>query len=335
MVQPRKVIWALLDDFLLLIVWGTILWCLGYLTIMGFVYARLHWLGDWYEEIMMRPCSQELDRLIEDKVKFPVLLKGFIRVVDYMGTDESIVQAARISYGKGTKSRSKDEALIRYLMRNRHTSPFEMCSIKLHVKVPMDIWRQWIRHRTAKVNEYSTRYSEAIDDTHETKPELWRLQSTSNKQGSEELYLPVGGDIETEGTGARLSAEEKWLHDESKRIYQERLLCGVAREQARKDLPLSTYTEAYWKIDLHNLLHFISLRWNDHAQFEIRLYADIIVGIVRMWVPMTWGAFLDYRMCAMSLSRQEIRIIQGDPKAKPLEGRELREFEAKKKELGL
>ena len=193
---------------------------------------------------------------------FPVLDDGFVRVVDYMGGDSSIVQAARVSYREGTKKVSEDRGLIRYLMRHRHTTPFEMCEIKFHVKVPMDTWRQWIRHRTANVNEYSTRYSVAIDRTQKTAQDEWRFQSGSNKQGS-------GGFLPPED-GALLSLEEDQLQREARRVYRDRLDKKVAREQARKDLPLSTYTEAYWKIDLHNLLHFLSLRMDSHAQKEIR-----------------------------------------------------------------
>ena len=190
--------------------------------------------------------------------EFQVLDKGFVKLVDFMGSDDAIVQAARVSYGAGTKKVSEDNALIRYLMRHNHTSPFEMCEVKLHVKVPMDTWRQWIRHRTANVNEYSTRYSVAIDDKQETCPAEWRKQATDNKQGS--------GAFFNEFEGAALSIGERELQAMADSIYANRLEVGVAREQARKDLPLSTYTEAYWKIDLHNLFHFLALRMDAHAQ---------------------------------------------------------------------
>jgi thymidylate synthase (FAD) len=179
-----------------------------------------------------------------------------------MGSDESIVQAARVSYGSGTRKIREDRGLIRYLMRHRHTTPFEMCEIKLHVRVPMDCWRQWIRHRTANVNEYSTRYSIAIDAAQKTAESAWRRQSRSGKQGSEGT-LPIE-------VGALLTKEESELHAHTRAVYDNRIAAEVAREQARKDLPLSTYTEAYWKIDLHNLLHFLDLRMDDHAQDEIR-----------------------------------------------------------------
>src|SRR5512142_2446038 len=191
---------------------------------------------------------------------FRVLDAGFVRLIDYMGDDAAIVQAARVSYGKGTKRVHEDRALIRYLMRHSHTTPFEMCEIKLHVRVPMDVWRQWIRHRTANVNEYSTRYSEAIDAAEATSPHGWRLQSAGNRQGS-------SGVLPTDA-GARLSDEEAALQQHARSVYEARIAAGVAREQARKDLPLSTYTEAYWKIDLHNLLHFLGLRMDIHAQQE-------------------------------------------------------------------
>lgn len=233
---------------------------------------------------------------------FPVLDDGFVRLVDVMGDDSSIVQAARVSYGEGTKKVSEDKALIRYLLRHRHTTPFEMCEIKLHVRVPMDCWRQWIRHRTANVNEYSTRYSIAIDAAQATEPEKWRIQAQGNRQGSEG-YLPTEA-------GRQLSQREAELHESCREVYKERLDAGIAREQARKDLPLSTYTEAYWKIDLHNLLHFLSLRMDSHAQYEIRQYANTIGNeIVSKWVPHTWAAFLDYRLNSLSLSETEIGFM--------------------------
>jgi len=234
--------------------------------------------------------------------KFPVLDDGFVCLVDVMGDDSAIVQAARVSYGTGTKKVSDDRTLIRYLMRHHHTTPFEMAEVKLLVRVPMDIWRQWIRHRTASVNEYSTRYSIAIDTAHQTAPDMWRKQSTMNRQGSEGFL--------DEQTGAELSREERELQEHARRVYQHRLELGVAREQARKDLPLSTYTEAYWKIDLHNLLHFLELRMDRHAQWEIAEYAKVIGNeIVAPLFPMTWEAFVDYRLQGMSLTRLDCEVI--------------------------
>jgi thymidylate synthase (FAD) len=231
----------------------------------------------------------------------PVLDKGFIRVVDYMGGDHAVVQAARTSYGKGTKKLTEDRGLIRYLLRKYHTTPFEMAELKLHVKVPMDAWRQWIRHRTANVNEYSTRYSIAIDECQQTHPHDWRSQAKGNRQGS--------GDTLENLIGDELTREETELHTHARAVYDKRIANGVAREQARKDLPLSNYTEAYWKIDLHNLLHFLMLRKDKHAQLEIRAYADAIGNIVKAWCPWTWEAFEDYRIHSMQLSRLDIAVL--------------------------
>lgn len=234
--------------------------------------------------------------------QFNVLDKGFVRVVDYMGNDSSIVQAARVSYGAGTKKTSEDRGLIRYLMRGEHTTPFEMAEIKLHIKAPMDTWRQWIRHRTASVNEYSTRYSVAIDDCQETLSSQWRFQAEDNKQGSKGLLPEEQGKI--------FSEEEKQLQNFARAVYNKRLDSGIAREQARKDLPLSTYTEAYWKIDLKNLLHFLKLRMSPHAQLEIRQYANTIGNeIVSRWVPLAWEAFMDYEVNSMKLSAPEIAFL--------------------------
>lgn len=252
-------------------------------------------------EHLIRPQVEALDRILGEP--FPVLDDGFVRVIDYMGSDESIVQAARVSYGKGTKKIHEDRGLIRYLLRHHHTTPFEMCEIKLHVRVPMDTWRQWIRHRTANVNEYSTRYSVAIDATQTTKPDEWRLQSTSNRQGSQGFIDPEKGKI--------LSQQEEELHRLSRDIYNQRLQLGIAREQARKDLPLCTYTEAYWKIDLNNLLHFLRLRMDKNAQYEIRCYAETIGHkIVSQWCPIAWQAFLDYTVNSIMFSAIESRILQ-------------------------
>ena len=235
--------------------------------------------------------------------RFPVLDEGFVRVVDYMGSDDSIVQAARVSYGAGTKQVRQDEALIRYLMRHRHTTPFEMCELKLHVRAPMDCWRQWIRHRTANVNEYSTRYSMAIDTASRTAATDWRLQAALNRQGSE-------GFLDSE-MGAELTRRERDLHELARKVYSERLERGVAREQARKDLPLSTYTEAYWKIDLHNLLNFLELRMHQRAQYEIRQYARTIGNdIVRIWCPTTWAAFIESRINAVVLTERETALTR-------------------------
>lgn len=235
--------------------------------------------------------------------KIPVLNDGFVCLVDVMGDDSSIVQAARVSYGEGTKKVSDDRTLIRYLLRHRHTTPFEMAEVKFLVRVPMDCWRQWVRHRTANINEYSTRYSLAIDAAQTTEATEWRTQAESNRQGSGEM-------MPTE-QGQNLTAEETELQNQMRSVYQQRIDSGVAREQARKDLPLATYTEAYWKIDLHNLLHFLALRMDSHAQLEIRDYATAIgEQIVAKLFPVAWEAFQDYRMQSTFLTRLDTGVIQ-------------------------
>ena len=252
------------------------------------------------EHPLERPHVAAIDEILGRRLD--VLDDGFVRVVDYLGNDAAIVQAARVSYGEGTRRVSDDRGLIRYLMRHRHTTPFEMCELKLHVRVPMDAWRQWIRHRTASVNEISTRYSIAIDAAQATSPAEWRMQASANRQGSGEPLDPSVGEL--------LSAEEAELQQHAREVYQKRLDAGVAREQARKDLTLSTYTEAYWKIDLQNLLHFLALRMDDYAQLEIRRYAGVIGSeVVSRWCPLAWEAFCDYRLYGDSLSRVEKEII--------------------------
>jgi thymidylate synthase (FAD) len=296
------------------------------------------------ETTIKRASVPALDEILGKS--FPVLDHGHVRIIDYMGDDAAIVQAARVSYGAGTKQVHEDRGLIRYLLRNSHTTPFEMCKLKLHIRVPMDCWRQWIRHRTASVNEYSTRYSEAISDQQGTLPGEWRLQTTQNKQGSEGFL-----DLDL---GKELTTSEANFHQSAKALYQSRIESGVAREQARKDLPLSTYTEAYWSIDLHNLLHFLMLRMDSHAQTEIRQYATVIgEEIVARWVPFVWEAFRDYRLNAMRLSGPEtelmrLLIAQDQPAAKEWlkehgwvnlkdgkKSREAKELEIKLEALGL
>ena len=264
--------------------------------------------------------KEELLEKFKEPIK--VLDDGFVRLVDVMGDDKAIVDAARISYGKGTKAVSTDEALIRYLIRHGHTSPLEMCEIKLHIRIPMDAWRQYIRHRTMSVNEYSTRYSEVIDSAMNTDPGEWRTQSKDNKQGSD-------GFLNLK-TGEHLSIREEELHALSKEIYQERLEAGVAREQARKDIPLCTYTEAYVKVDLNNLMRFLKSRMHLHAQLEIREYANTIFRIMSEWVPFSAKAFSDYILNSYTLSSQEVDIIRrclvGGVDLSPLSKREAKEF---------
>lgn len=241
--------------------------------------------------------------------EYKVLDKGFVRYIDHMGSDHDIVKAARISYGKMDENRSieEDRNLIRYMFSGAyeckcpHTSPYEMCELKIHIRIPMDAWRQMIRHRTANVNEYSTRYSEAIDDKQQTDSSAWRSQSKNNKQGSSDC-LPIS-------IGDYLSQLETKFHQDATDLYQYRLSMEVAREQARKDLPLSTYTEAIWKIDLHNLFHFLLLRMDSHAQKEIRDYANAIANFAKELWPLSWEAFEDYKLYAITFSRQELKLL--------------------------
>lgn len=267
--------------------------------------------------------SQYLGRQID------VLDKGFVRLVDVMGDDSSIVQAARVSYGKGTKSVSEDRGLIRYLMRNKHTSPFEMVEFKFHVKLPIFVARQWIRHRTANVNEYSGRYSEMKDEFYVPELEQLRHQSAMNKQGRAAEQLP--------GETARLvqdkmAVTQKRLFNE----YDEYLGLNLARELARINLPLSNYTEWYWKIDLHNLFHFFRLRLDGHAQYEIRIYAEKMAELVKPFVPVAWEAFEDYILNAVTFSGKELKLLNSmiinkiptveDMSAEGIKSREAAEF---------
>lgn len=255
----------------------------------------------------------------------PVLDDGHISLVDYMGDDNAIVDAARVSFfGHSSEhTDAQNRHLLRYLMRCRHTTPFEMCELKLRVRVPMDAWRQWIRHRTANVNESSTRYAPAIDSAQQVTE--WRSQSKDNKQGSAglvtdwpdgfEMPLPLDEryarfEKYVEDPAEYLSAREAEVQRVAREAYEERLAFGVAKEQARKDLPLSTYTEAYWKIDLHNLFHFLGLRLDPHAQQEIREYAQAIAEIVKVWVPWAWEAFQDYRLEAMYLTKFDVMALR-------------------------
>jgi thymidylate synthase (FAD) len=264
--------------------------------------------------------------------EFKCLDKGFVRLIDVMGDDSAIVQAARVSYGKGTKSVRQDRELIRYLMRHRHTSPFEMVEFKFHVKLPIFVARQWIRHRTANVNEYSGRYSQMKDEFYVPDREQVRLQNKFNRQGRSDETLD---DTDTDSIIANLSSVQNMLFTE----YNSMLEKDIARELARINLPLSTYTEWYWKIDLHNLLHFLKLRMDDHAQYEIRVYANVIKEIATRFVPMTIEAFEDYILGSRNFSRQELAVLKELMGKVPpdiemmkkydLEGLESREFIAK------
>ncbi|MGV6811611.1 MAG: FAD-dependent thymidylate synthase [Brevirhabdus sp.] len=237
---------------------------------------------------------------------YPVLDHGFVRVIDYMGDDAAICQAARVSYGKGTKSVQNDAGLIRYLMRHWHSTPFEMCEIKLHVKLPVFVARQWIRHRTANVNEYSARYSILDREFYIPAPEQLAAQSVINNQGR--------GEALSGGEAARVL---EYLKNDAARCYDhyEEMIGqedqqGLARELARMNLPANIYTQWYWKVDLHNLLHFLRLRADAHAQYEIRVYAEEICKLVADWVPATYGAFEDYRMGGANLSGKALACIR-------------------------
>ncbi len=236
----------------------------------------------------------------------PVLDHGLIRVVDYMGDDAAITQAARVSYGRGTKSVNTDEGLIRYLMRHWHSTPFEMCEVKFHVKLPVFVARQWIRHRTANVNEYSARYSILDREFYIPAPEHLSAQSAVNRQGRGELL-----------EGAEAARVLDMLREDAMRSYDhyEDMLSqdgqkGLARELARMNLPANIYTQWYWKVDLHNLFHFLRLRADAHAQYEIRAYADTMCDIVRDWVPFAYAAFEDYRLGGVQLSAKGVEVLK-------------------------
>ncbi|MEQ9693413.1 FAD-dependent thymidylate synthase [Shimia sp. SDUM112013] len=235
----------------------------------------------------------------------PVLDHGFVRVIDYMGDDAAICQAARVSYGKGTKSVQNDEGLIRYLMRHWHSTPFEMCEIKLHVKLPVFVARQWIRHRTANVNEYSARYSILDREFYIPAPEHINAQSVVNNQGRGEL---LSAD-DTARVLELLKADSARCYENYQAMIDEDGI-GLARELARMNLPANIYTQWYWKVDLHNLLHFLRLRADAHAQYEIRVYADAICQVVADWVPAAYKAFEDYRMGAVTLSAQMVEALR-------------------------
>jgi thymidylate synthase (FAD) len=280
------------------------------------------------EAATRRPTVAALEALLFTAI--PLLDHGFVRVIDYMGDDGAIVQAARVSYGRGTKRVSEDAGLIRYLMRHRHSTPFEMCELKLHVKLPIFVARQWIRHRTANVNEYSARYSVLDREFYIPAPAQLAAQSDSNRQGR----------------GAVLQGDEAaevlaLLRDDAARCYDHYTYMlnedsadprrqGLARELARMNLTLNAYTQWYWKIDLHNLLHFCALRADPHAQYEIRVYADAILDVVRAWVPQAHAAFVDYRLGAATFSAPMLivlrRLLAGEKVAQESSGLSKREW---------
>lgn len=250
---------------------------------------------------MPRVFVNAADEILEKEYK--CLNHGFVRLIDYMGSDESIVQAARVSYGKGTKTVREDRTLIRYLMRHHHTTPFEMVELKFHVKLPIFVARQWIRHRTASVNEYSGRYSIMPEEFYVPSEEDIKLQSKTNRQGrsEEEISLEVRKKVLD-----LLIAEQK----SSFAGYNEMLENNISRELARINLPLSLYTQWYWKIDLHNLFHFLKLRIDDHAQYEIRVYAKVMGEMVKKVAPLAWEAFEDYILNSITFSKTELTALK-------------------------
>jgi len=273
-----------------------------------------------------------LEEILYEPVQ--VLDHGFVRVIDYMGDDSAIVQAARVSYGQGTKKVNEDQGLINYLMRHRHTTPFEMCEIKFHVKLPLFVSRQWLRHRTANINEYSARYSILGNEFYLPKPENLAKQSASNRQGRDDVLSAQDAHYVLELL--KSDAEQTYQH------YQELLnedtegqiidptRPALARELARMNLTLNYYTEWYWKIDLHNLFHFLSLRADGHAQYEIRVYAEAMLEMVKRWVPFAYEAFLKYRLNGTQLSQPALAVIKSLLSGKAIEqsesGLSLREW---------
>ncbi len=272
----------------------------------------------------------------------PVLDHGFVRVIDYMGADAAVVQAARVSYGRGTKRVSEDSGLINYLMRHRHTTPFEMCEIKFHVKLPIFVARQWIRHRTANVNEYSARYSILDKEFYIPAPEYLAAQSRANRQGR--------GDVLEGAEAARVLALLRGDAEQTYAHYAEMLnedqdgnpadpaRRGLARELARMNLTLNAYTQWYWKIDLFNLMHFLSLRADAHAQYEIRAYAEVMLDVLKSWVPLTFEAFMRYRIGGAALSREGLavvkRLLAGETPTREEHGMSAREWRELMETLG-
>lgn len=272
---------------------------------------------------------------------FKILDHGFVRVVDYMGNDSSIVQAARVSYGKGTKKINQDKNLISYLLSHRHSTPFEMNEIKFHIKLPIFVARQWIRHRTANVNEYSARYSVLDNEFYIPNPKELKPQSKSNNQGrSGELndsekknYRKIIADnsksnFENYNTLLNIDEDGDFLNNNNK---------GLARELSRVVLPLNSYTQWYWKIDLHNLMHFLALRFDDHAQYEIRVYAEKMMDILKKWVPLTYEAFIENRLKSLMLSSKGVEFLKNKLHGKSNNniGISRRELEELKKVFGV
>jgi thymidylate synthase (FAD) len=264
----------------------------------------------------------------------PVLDHGFVRVVDYMGDDAAVVQAARVSYGRGTRRVTEDQGLINYLMRHRHTTPFEMCEIKYHVKLPIFVARQWIRHRTANVNEYSARYSVLDNEFYVPEPDHLAAQATANRQGRGAVLEGAAAqrvlDLLRENAERAYAGYAELLGEDASGAPLDPTRPGLARELARLNLTFGFYTQWYWKIDLHNLMHFLSLRADPHAQYEIRAYAEVMLGTLKRWVPMTYQAFLEYRMNAATISATGLavirRLLAGEPLDQASSGLSAREW---------
>lgn len=275
---------------------------------------------------------------------YPVLDHGFVRVVDYMGDDAAITQAARVSYGKGTKSVQNDEGLIRYLMRHWHSTPFEMCEVKLHVKLPVFVARQWIRHRTANVNEYSARYSVLDREFYIPAPDQLAAQSLTNRQGRDDEAVLQGEqaqrvlDILRDDAYRTYAHYEELLNEDSEGNVIDESRTGLARELARMNLTLNTYTQWYWKTDLHNLMHFLRLRADSHAQYEIRVYAEAMTDVLQKWVPLTHAAYEEYREGAVNLSKTGLsvvkRLIAGETVTQETSGLSPREWRELMEQVG-
>ena len=287
-----------------------------------------------------RVCVDALEEILFEPI--PVLDHGFVRVIDYMGDDGAVVRAARVSYGRGTKRVSEDRGLINYLMRHRHTTPFEMCEIKYHVKLPIFVARQWIRHRTASVNEYSARYSILDNEFYIPAPEHLAAQSAANRQGRDRV---LEGDeaarvfelLRNDSQNAYDDYAEM-LNEDADGNKRDEARSGLARELARMNLSLNFYTQWYWKTNLHNLLHFLSLRADAHAQYEIRVYAEAMLETLKRWTPLTYDAFMDYRVGGIGLSAKSLavvkRLIAGEAVEQPDSGLSKREWRELMADLG-
>ena len=280
-----------------------------------------------------RDTSPRLEEVLYEA--FPVLDHGFVRVIDYMGTDSAIVQAARVSYGKGTKKSTEDRGLIHYLLRHAHTTPFEMCEIKFHIKLPFFIARLWLRHRTANVNDYSARYSILDKEFYIPSIEHLAAQSSTNKQGRGQLLSPEYSryviDLLKNDAEHAYAHYEELLNEDAEGSIRNPQKEGLTRELARTNLSLNFYTQMYWKIDLHNLMHFLTLRGDAHAQYEIRAYADVMLTLLERWVPFTYEAFLQYRKESARFSKNGVetlkRLLKGEPVTQETSGMSKREWQ--------